>query len=104
MFRRNGEKGPNHEAGCKAAQVQSISRQIKIIQLRHRCGTILRHRCGSMSSIQSQTFSYLYSGWLCDLDAKTATLVQGAQGAEAELQLVLPSVFSCVVLCRSTLF
>jgi len=67
--------------------------------------------CGTMSSIQTQTFSELSLGWLCDLDAKTAPLVHGAQGAEAQLQLVLPSIcqvcfhdFSCVVgvvLCRS---
>ena len=77
------------------------------MQLRHRRGTILWHHVIDSNSDLLGTFM---AGWLCDLDAKTAPLVHGAQGAEAQL-LVLPSIcqvcfhdFSCVVgvvLCRS---
>lgn len=48
------------------------------MQLRHRRGTILWHH---VIDSNSDLLGTSMAGWLCDLDAKTAPLVHGAQGA-----------------------
>ena len=84
MFRRHGDKGPHHEAlACTAPALR-----MKWIDLDKLSSMIWR----TVSSVMfcdilrsCLILVVMIAGWLCDLDAKTATLVHGAHGVSAAL-------------------